>query len=89
MTLSQSSPGRVLAGRIGGLTTASRNDPMAYTSAARAAFADSFAREVDPEGVLPPGERDRRAMAAKKAHMVRLALRSSQVRAQRRQRAGG
>ncbi|HSW41270.1 MAG TPA: hypothetical protein VLM76_02040 [Patescibacteria group bacterium] len=76
---------RAAAGRLGGLTTASRNDPKTYTSKARRTFLDNFAAEVDPEGVLPPEERDRRAVAARKLHMARLALRSSRARARARQ----
>lgn len=41
---------------------------------------DRFAREVDPDGILPPDERERRATNARKAHMARLALKSSQSR---------
>ena len=83
------SPGRVVAGRLGGLTTASRNDPLAYTAKARLAFLAGFAALVDPEGALPPDERERRAVAARRAHMTRLALASSKARAQRRQVAEG
>ncbi len=80
------SPRRILAGRLGGLTTASRNDPQHYTKAARETFLASFAREVDPEGVLPPDERERRAVAARRLHFARLAARSAAVRAGRASR---
>lgn len=74
---------RAVAGRIGGLTTASKHDPLTYTSRARAVFLASFVAEVDPGGVLPPAERDRRAIAARRAHMVRLAHRSAQARSRK------
>ncbi len=37
-------------------------------------------REVDPEGVLTPEDRARRAEHAKQAYFLRLALRSAQAR---------
>lgn len=43
-----------------------------------------FEREVDPNGELDPAERSRRATAAHKAHMARLALASSKARAARK-----
>ena len=55
-------------------------DRTAATAAARAAFAASFFRQVDPEGKLPPAERARRAQLAKSAFYRRLALKSAQVR---------
>ncbi len=39
-----------------------------------------FERQVDPDGVLPPDERARRARHARKAYFARLALRSAQAR---------
>ncbi|MEU7972200.1 hypothetical protein AB0B48_09165 [Micromonospora sp. NPDC049089] len=59
-------------------------DRQAATGKARAAFIDRFEREVDPEGVLPPQERARRAESAKKAYFARLALRSAAARKARR-----
>jgi len=41
---------------------------------------DRFEREVDPDGVLPPEERRRRAEHARKAYFLRLALASSKAR---------
>ncbi len=55
-------------------------DPTEGTKAARAAFLDRFDREVDPEGVLPPAERARRAKHARSAHFKALALKSAQAR---------
>jgi hypothetical protein len=49
----------------------------------RAAFMDRFEREVDPTATLPAEERTRRAVAARRAHFVRLALRSAEVRRKR------
>ncbi len=59
---------------------ANTSDPAARTAPARAAARDRFEREVDPEGVLPPVERARRAEHARKAYFTRLALKSAQAR---------
>jgi hypothetical protein len=48
--------------------------------AATAASEARCARQVDPDGVLSPGERDRRATAAKKAHFTKLAFLSAKAR---------
>jgi hypothetical protein len=53
---------------------ASVEDRRAATAKARKAFLDRFERQVDPDRVLPPSERARRAESARKAHMARLAL---------------
>jgi len=60
-----------------------RNDSRAVTANARRMFLERFEHEVDPDGVLPVAERRRRAEHAKREHMLRLALRSAQVRRQR------
>jgi hypothetical protein len=59
------------------------SDPAAHTAPARAAFLSRFEREVDPEGVLEPEERSRRAEHAKKAYFLRLALVSAEARKRR------
>ena len=50
------------------------------TKAGTAAFMARFERQVDPDGVLPPDERVRRAAYARKAYFTRLALLSSRKR---------
>lgn len=55
-------------------------DPAAHTAPARRAFLDRFEREVDPQGLLPAGERQRRAEHARKAYFLRLALASAKAR---------
>jgi hypothetical protein len=55
-------------------------NPSARTEPARRALLDHFEREVDPDGVLSPAERTRRAGHARKAYFARLALRSAQAR---------
>jgi len=76
-------PRRVLAGRIGGLIAASRNDTREMTERARAAFLDRFDRQVDPDNLLDPAARRRRSAAAKKAYFTALALKSAAARAKK------
>ena len=59
-------------------------DAAAHTAPARAAFLARFEREVDPDGVLDPRERTRRAEHARQAHLLRLALASAHARGARR-----
>lgn len=53
------------------------------TAPARAAYKNRFLTEVDPDGVLSPEERERRAAHALKAHMASLALKSAVARSKR------
>ena len=78
---------RSLRGRLAAHTSwANTQDPKARTAAARDKFAARFEREVDPDGVLAPEERARRAESARKAYFARLAFRSA---AARRAKKGG
>lgn len=74
---------RSLQGRIGGLRLAATHDPREYTANARAAFLARFEAEVDPDGILSPDERTRRATAARKAYFARLAYHSAVARAKK------
>jgi hypothetical protein len=79
---------RILRARIAAhVLHAQISDPAEHTAPARAAFLSRFEREVDPDGVLDPEERARRAEHAKKAYFLRLALASRKARAKKR--AGG
>jgi hypothetical protein len=49
------------------------------TKAASAAFLSRFDREVDPDGLLLPDERARRAAFARKGYMAKLALKASRA----------
>lgn len=64
-------------------------DPAAHTAAARRAFLDRFEREVDPDGLLPPADRARRAEHARKAYFSRLALASATARRRKKTGASG
>jgi len=75
----------VMAGRIGAHEGWARcEDRTARTAKARRAFDARFENEVDPDGVLAPSERARRAESARKAYFARLALKSATTRARRR-----
>jgi hypothetical protein len=72
---------RALRARIAAHTRwAHTDDRQAATRPARDAFLARFEHQVDPEGTLPPAERQRRAESARRAHMLRLAKRSAKSR---------
>ena len=75
---------RSLRGRVGAFSLHARYDPRLTTAKARAIFASSFERLVDPDGKLPLQERLRRAEAARRAHYARLARLSHLTRQARR-----
>jgi hypothetical protein len=66
---------------------ANTEDPTERTKPARDAFMDRFHRSVDPDGLLSPAERDRRAEHARKAYFAELALKSAKARRLRSQAA--
>jgi hypothetical protein len=63
-------------------------DPTAHTAPAREVFLSRFEREVDPDGVLSPQERARRAEHAKKAYFLSLAAASRKARTEKRRKQG-
>jgi hypothetical protein len=78
---------RVLQARMAAHALHARvEDPAAHTAPAREVFLSRFEREVDPEGVLEPQDRARRAAHARKAYFTRLALASSKARAKKRRK---
>lgn len=64
-------------GRIGAYARLAKYNAADLTAPARKAFMSRFEREVDPEGVLPIEERQRRAEYAKKAYFAELARKSA------------
>jgi hypothetical protein len=77
---------RVLRARMAAhLLHAQISNEAEHTAPARAAFLSRFEREVDPDGVLEPEDRARRAEHAKKAYFLKLALASRKARADRQQ----
>jgi hypothetical protein len=71
---------RSLRARQAAHTLHSRYDSRELTEKARAAYLERFARQVDPDGLLPEPERQRRAQHALQAHMASLALKSARAR---------
>ena len=70
-------------GRIAAYTLHATHDPKETTKKAREAFLAKFLDEVDPDRILDPDERERRASYARKAYFTRLALKSAQARRRR------
>jgi len=60
-------------------------DRAARTAPARAALDAKFENQVDPDGILAPDERAKRAAHARRAHYQRLALKSAKARRQSRE----
>jgi hypothetical protein len=75
---------RRLSGRIGALVNHSRHDSRETTAKARKTFLSRFEDEVDPDRVLPPEERLRRAEYARRAYFTRLSLLAVKARRQKR-----
>lgn len=72
---------RSLVGRIAANESWARTpNRSARTAPARAALLARFEREVDPDGLLDPVDRARRAEHKRRAYFQRLALRSAQAR---------
>ena len=80
MALSLSPEQRRLRAQTAAYERWSKEDPREGIKPARAAFNQRFVDQVDPERVLPEAERTRRAQAALRAHMSRMALASSRAR---------
>lgn len=55
-------------------------DRSARTAPARDALFAKFEAEIDPEGLLDPAERERRAQHAFRAHMARLSFLASKAK---------
>lgn len=60
------------------------DDRTAATATARAAARNRFEKLVDPEGVLAPDERTRRADMARRAFYADMARKSAKARRQRK-----
>jgi hypothetical protein len=62
------------------ISWARTHDRTVRTRPARETFLKRFEKEVDPDGTLPPEERQQCAEHAKRAYMLQLAKRSADVR---------
>ena len=80
---------RVLRARVAAHAKHAKHDARAAMDKARAAFLARFEHEVDPDGLLPSAERQRRAEQLRSAHFARLALASAKARRARRPAAKG
>lgn len=79
---------RTLRARIAASTRwAKEPDRAEATAKARAARRRKLELEVDPAGVLPPAELERRVASLQRAHMTRMSL--AAARARRRRSMGG
>ncbi len=77
-----------LRGRSGAYASwAATPDRQARTEPGRKAALERFEREVDPDGILDPEERAIRAAHARKAHFLKLALKSAISRRKAREHA--
>lgn len=81
MTTHLSASERTLRARLAAHSSwANTENRTARTAAATAASMSRFERQVDPDGVLDPAERARRADSARKAYYTRLAFKSVKAR---------
>lgn len=86
----RSSAEHSLASRVGAHQSWAKTfDRSARTAPARRALIEKFERLADPDGVLLPAERAKRAESLRNAHYARMALRSAQVRRHRAAVVGG
>ena len=69
-----------MLGRLGAHSLHAKYDSKKTSEAGRQAFLRSFEQQADPDGILDPTERARRAEHLRKAHMTRLAMLSAQKR---------
>ena len=75
---------RSLRARLAAYAMHARHDARQTTANGRAAFLARFDREVDPDGVLEPEERRRRAEQARRAYFARLSLAAVKARQAKR-----
>src|SRR5215204_518038 len=75
---------RSLRARLAAYALHAQRDPRETTANGRAAFLARFDREVDPEGLLEPEERRRRAEQARRAYFARLSLAAVKARQAKR-----
>jgi hypothetical protein len=80
---------RALRARVAAHAMHARHGVEQTTAKGRAAFLATFERQADPDGVLSPEERRRRAGHLRKAYFTKLALASAKARRGRRPAAKG
>ena len=87
--LTNSPTERSLRARLAVHTLYARRDSRQMTARGRAEFLARFEREVDPDGVLDPIERRRRADHARRAYFTRLSLAAVAAKRAKRAAQGG
>jgi hypothetical protein len=81
---------RVAVARIAAAERWAREpDRAAATAPARAGLRAKFERQVDPDGLLPPQDRARRADALQHAHMLRMSRAAARGRSRRASASAG
>ena len=80
---------RTLRARLAAHAMHGRHDARATTAKARAAFLARFEQQADPDRLLTPAERERRAQQLRSAYFAQLALASAKARRARRAAVGG
>jgi hypothetical protein len=75
---------RSLRARMAAHAMHAANDARVTTANGRAAFQARFEAEVDPDGILEPDERRRRAEQARRAYFTRLSLAAARARRAKR-----
>jgi hypothetical protein len=71
---------RSLRARVAAHASHAKHDPRIRTKKARVALDRRFEDEVDPDRLLTPQERARRASHARRAYFLKLSLKSAQAR---------
>ena len=71
---------RKMRATIAALARWKNEDPAEAAFRGQQGLVAKFEREVDPDNVLSPAERRRRAIAARREHMTRMAFKSSKSR---------
>ena len=83
MPLSLTPQERSQRARIGAHALHAQHDSRVTSKPGRDAWLAGFEKQVDPDGVLSPEERARRAGHARQSYMAKLALRSARARRKR------
>ena len=75
---------RSLRARLAAYAMHAQHDSRQTSANGRAAFLGRFEQEVDPDGVLEPEERRRRAEQARRLYFTRLSLAAAKARQAKR-----
>ena len=76
---------RLLASAAGNMSWAKTEDRSARTEPARQAFNQRFYNQVDPDRILPPEEREKRAENARRAYFAEMSRKAARAARKRRE----